>query len=139
MALGDDGAVSPGPVRVGATVLVPDHGHTKRGDGGLLSRSVIHLAFGPRDYVAKTAAYTLSELDEICFVSASGGAVTITLPDAAGIHGKVYIIKKVDASVNAVTVDGAGADTIDGAATYALALQYASVTVCSDGTNWGVL
>jgi hypothetical protein len=37
-----------------------------------------------------------------------------------------------------VTVDGNASETIDGALTYALAVQYQSITIISDGTNWHI-
>lgn len=58
----------------------------------------------------------------------------LTLPAASTCSGKIFIIKKSDASANAVTVTRAGADTIDGATTYALSTQYQSVTLISDGS-----
>jgi len=45
-------------------------------------------------------------------------------------------IKKTDASANAVTVDGNGAETIDGSTTVSLAAQWDFITVVSNGTNW---
>lgn len=71
-------------------------------------------------------------------VDASGGAVTITLPTAVGIDGQTYIIRRTNSGANAVTIDGDGAETINGAANYVLTAQYQSVTVASDGANWGV-
>lgn len=64
-------------------------------------------------------------------VDASGGAVAATVSHLAGTR---VVIKKVDASGNAVTV-ALDAGTIDGAATYVLTVQYQSVTVVTDGTN----
>lgn len=87
--------------------------------------------------VAKTAAYTLTAGD--CFVEcdATGGAFSITLPAVADVNiGKVYHIKKTDASVNAVTIDGSGAETIDDSATASLAAQYDSVSVINNGSEW---
>lgn len=81
---------------------------------------------------------TLGSQDEIVYVDASGGAVTITLPDARRFWGYSFTVKKLDASVNAVTLDGDGA-LIDGAATYPLAAQYEVVRVASDGTDWWVV
>lgn len=92
-----------------------------------------------RPFVAKTAAYTLTSVDDTVFVDATAGAVTVTLPTAVGIAGKCYTVKKIDVSVNAVTVDGDGAETVDGAAGAGLPLQWNSVTVCSDGANWGIV
>ena len=45
-------------------------------------------------------------------------------------------VKKIDSSVNAVTIDPNSSETIDGAATVALAGQYDAITAVSDGTNW---
>jgi hypothetical protein len=69
-------------------------------------------------------------------VDASGAARTITLPTAVGIPGRTYTVIKTDSSGNAVTIDGDGAETINGAATYALAAQYDGVTIISTGVGW---
>jgi len=82
-----------------------------------------------------TAAYTAA-YDAVIRCDASAGAFTVSLPTASGIKGKAYLIKKVDSSANAVTIDPYGTETIDGAATITLASQYDSVIVVSDGTNW---
>lgn len=92
-----------------------------------------------RTFTSKTAAYTLTSTDDGLTCDASGGAFTVTLPPSSGIAGKEYTIFKSDASANAVTVDGNASETINGAATFILANQYASVTVKSDGTNWGIV
>jgi hypothetical protein len=92
-------------------------------------------------YVAKTANYTADATDYTILVDATSGAVTITLPAAAGtaVAGRIYIIKKTDVSGNAVTVDANGSETIDGATTYPLASQWKYVTIQSDGVNWFVI
>jgi len=82
-----------------------------------------------------TGTYTAAN-DAVIRCDASAGAFTISLPTASGIKGKAYLIKKVDSSTNAVTIDPYGTETIDGAATVTLASQYDSVIVVSDGTNW---
>ncbi|MDP3785966.1 MAG: hypothetical protein Q8R05_00195, partial [Candidatus Omnitrophota bacterium] len=66
----------------------------------------------------------------------TAAAFSITLPAASGNTGRSYTIKKIDSSVNAVTVDPNAAETIDGAATYALSAQWKYVTAVSNGTNW---
>lgn len=90
----------------------------------------------------KTAAYTVAVDDDTktIAVDATAGAVTITLLAAAtATDGFQITIKKTDSSANAVTVDGNGAELIDGAATFVLPLQYAGVTLRCDGTGWHVL
>ena len=69
------------------------------------------------------------------FVAASNtGTVTITLP--AGHAADDTIIVKKTGSGGTVTVDANGAETIDGVANYVMSIQYESVTLISDGTNW---
>ena len=79
---------------------------------------------------------TLTASNTTTSVDASAAAVTITLPLASQHVSRVYSIKKIDASANAVTITPSGADTIDGAATYSLAAQWDSVTLVSDGSQW---
>lgn len=83
---------------------------------------------------SKTTTYTAVPGDVIpC--DATGGAFTVNLPAASGVVQSISI-KKTDASINAVTIDGNGAETIDGAATRLLSTQYEAVTLWSNGTNW---
>lgn len=64
------------------------------------------------------------------------GAITVNLPTAVGRAGRVFIIKKVSANSDTVTVDPAGAETIDGQTTAALSIQYDFLVIQSDGANW---
>lgn len=85
----------------------------------------------------KTTTYTALAGD-VLLCDATGAAFTVTLPAAATVSGQSISVKKTDASANAVTVDGDGAETIDGATTLPLATQYTAVTLWSDGTSWWV-
>jgi hypothetical protein len=69
-------------------------------------------------------------------VDATLGAVVLTLPTALLSKWMQYTFKKTDASVNTVTVDAAGAETIDGALTVVMTLQWERITIQSDGTAW---
>lgn len=89
--------------------------------------------------VAKTGAYTATSSDHVILCNASGGAFTITLPAASGVLGIIYHIKKTDSSGNAVTVDGNGSETIDGATTASLTAQYESIMIVCDGSNWHII
>lgn len=99
----------------------------------------IYDAFNFLSVVTKTAAFTAKVDDDVILGDATAGAFSVTLPTAVGIRGRRYTIKKIDSSGNAVTIDGAGAETIDGAATVALGTQYAFRTIVSNGTNWSVI
>jgi len=68
--------------------------------------------------------------------NATSAPFTITTPLAADLEGQTIQIMKVDASANAVTIDGNGAETINGSATQTLSAQYDFMNVVSDGANW---
>jgi hypothetical protein len=51
--------------------------------------------------------------------------------------GFKYQIK--NASANTITIDPNSTETIDGALTFALSTQYASVTIITDGSNWFII
>jgi hypothetical protein len=87
----------------------------------------------------KTGAYTLINTDSTILGDATSAAFTLTLPTAVGIAGRIYTLKKIDSSVNAVTIDGNGAETIDGEATYSLSTQWKYVSIQSDGSNWVII
>jgi hypothetical protein len=94
---------------------------------------------GNNSVVTKITTYTITTADRTILANASGGAFVITLPTAVGNTGLVFTVKKIDATANVVTLDGAGAETIDGAANYALTVQYESVDVVSDGVGWNIV
>lgn len=93
-----------------------------------------------------TGTYTVTVNDSTVLVN-SAGAVTVTLLSAAacgttqppvkGDNGRMFTIKSIGAG--AVTVATTGGQTIDGAATYSLGVQYKYVKVQSDGANWWVV
>jgi hypothetical protein len=92
-----------------------------------------------RRVVSKTTNYTATAADEYILCDASGGAFTITLPTAVGINGKLFTIKKTDSSGNAVTVDGDGSETIDGALTKLISAPYDAMKIISDNANWHIV
>ncbi len=77
--------------------------------------------------------------EHVVFADATGGIITISLPKATENKGKVYIIKKIDVSVNDVVIDADGTETIDGALTNTLSAQFAFVKIISDGTQWFII
>ncbi len=89
--------------------------------------------------VTKTIAYTSQLIDGCILCDATGGAFTVTLLSAVNNNGKIYTIKKIDVSANAITVDGDGSETIDGATTKSLASQYDYIQIQSDGANWNII
>ena len=88
---------------------------------------------------SKTANYTCTASDNVLLCNASSGAFTITLPTAVGALGRTYTVKKTDSSTSAVTIATTSSQTIDGATTRAISLQYGYIEVTSDGSNWQVV
>ncbi len=88
---------------------------------------------------AKTANYTITSSDTVIMADATSGNVTITLPVASGVSGYRFFVKRTDASGNTVSVARSGSDTIDGQTSQSLALQYTSLTIVSDGSNWYII
>lgn len=84
-----------------------------------------------------TATATLDQTHNV--VLCSGGAFTVTLPAASTNTGKVYYIKKTDGGTNYITIDGNSAETIDGAATVVLYVQYDALRIICDGSNWHII
>jgi hypothetical protein len=74
-------------------------------------------------------------------VAASGGAVTLTLPAASAAGGTpiVFTFVRTDATANALTIQRAGADTIEGGTSLAIPRD-GRVTLRSDGASaWRVV
>ena len=80
--------------------------------------------------------YTELVTDWLLLCDCSSGAITVDLLTAVGKAGRVLTIKKTDTSANVVTVDPAGAQTIEGETTGEITLSGESWTLVSDGTNW---
>lgn len=90
--------------------------------------------------VSATGALTADQAGLVS-VSAASGAVTLTLPaaNAAGGLPLQFVFVRTDTSTNAVTIQRAGGDTIEGATTLPIPLS-GRVTLRSDGTSaWRVV
>lgn len=88
-----------------------------------------------------TTSYSQQSSDSILLVDddTAGSTVTINLLlGSTAYDGSTLKIKKLGTTAN-VIIDGSGAQTIDGAATFTLTTQYESVTIVCDGTNWFII
>lgn len=100
------------------------------------------VAAGSSQVVTKTTSYTINSTnnDVIIFADNTSGPVTITLPVASTVAGYRFYVKRIDGVVaNACTIARSGSDTIDGATSQTLDLQYTAIAVVSNGTNWYIL
>lgn len=87
----------------------------------------------------EVGAYTAVATDYLIRADATSAGFTITLPAATGT-GQMYHIKKIDSTANVVTIDGAGAETIDGATTKTISVQYSSFTIADVAAGvWNIV
>lgn len=85
---------------------------------------------------SRTAIATLvagSSWNNLC--DATTASFTLTLPAASASSGQMLWFKKIDSTVNTITIQRAGTDTIDGATTYVLSTQYKYVEIVNNGSN----
>jgi len=82
---------------------------------------------------------TLTDAHSLVLVNAGSSDRIISLPTAVGITGRIYTIKKTDNGSKKVTVVGRTSETIDGAASFSLNLQWNFVAIQSDGSNWMII
>lgn len=91
------------------------------------------------DAVDAWTAGGTTEFTDLILCDATSGAFTIDLPSAIKSAGRRLVFKKIDATANAITLDGDASETIDGATTNAsLASQYDTITLVCDGTAWWI-
>lgn len=86
-----------------------------------------------------TTDTTLTSSDYLVLVDATAGNVIVTLPASDTKEGYQIIVKKIDVSVNTVTIEPDGSETIDGAANKVLTTQFEVVRTASDGATWWVV
>lgn len=83
-------------------------------------------------------AEAISDNDFFLAIDATLNAVTATLPSAATVKaGLSYWLVRTDSVLaNAVTIATTGGETINGSPSAAISLQYGSLQIVSDGSNW---
>lgn len=122
-------------------VLTVDTINNRVGIGTTAPNSKLHLSgsFSASIETVTASSDTLDETNHIVLCDCTSNAITVNLPTAVGIDGRVYHVKKVDSTGNTVTIDGSSAQTIDGDLTQIIDTQYDSIMIVSDGSNWLIL
>lgn len=87
-----------------------------------------------------SATYDLLVSDNILNViyTTTGAVTSLTLPTAQTTRGRSIIIKDSggNASANNITIDTEGSELIDGLSTKVISVDYDSINLYSDGTDW---
>jgi hypothetical protein len=94
----------------------------------------------PVSVVTKTANYTITTADDVILVDGTSGAFTITMPPANSSPSKIYTIKRIDNTLaNVVTIDGSGAELIEGSSSVSSCTIGEVYKLASTGTAWTIL
>ena len=89
--------------------------------------------------VTKTADFLLGTATDVILADTSTGPITISLPTAANASGKLFWIKKIDASANLVTIDPDGSECIDNELLISLCNEGDTVQIVSNGSQWYII
>jgi hypothetical protein len=96
-----------------------------------------------RAITSVSGTLTLNNTHSTVLVDASAGPVVVNLPDSStpGYNGRIYVVKKIDNTANAVTITRGGSDLIDGATTAPITTQYTALTVQAHTTSlsWNII
>ena len=103
-----------------------------------LSTFEVNGSYGQKVTTVTTNAI-LDDTHSIVICDNGAVAKTITLPTAVGITGRIYTIKRGEASTADVTIMTSSSQMIDGEMDYMLMNAKESVTIVSNGSNWKVM
>lgn len=114
-----------------------DTGRIKIGDGATAWTGLAYRfetgGGGGYTYATTAVGYTETATSGEKIVAVTASGQTIVLPTAVGNTAKLTFKLMV---AGTLTLDGNGAQTIDGGATAVLTEQYQSATLYSDNANW---
>jgi hypothetical protein len=83
--------------------------------------------------------YTPTYDDWLILCDTSGGSIDVVLPDPTNNSGKMYVIKKIDASNQVDITAGDGSILIDDATTHSSNAKNGYDQVVSDGTQYWII
>lgn len=121
--------VAPPGTPVAALGALPDESEAGGGGGG---------GGSPEWNVRFISSVDTAAIGDLMACDPSSAGFAVNLPaSSAGTAGQSIRIKNDSDSTNVITITPDGSDTIDGAATFAIAVARASVDLVDDGTgNW---
>ncbi len=83
--------------------------------------------------------YTVIDAEDVILADATAGAITINLPPLSNSLGRAMWMKNIGSGANAVTLDGDGADQIEGSLTYVLSAADEGVMIIGAAASWFVV
>ena len=94
---------------------------------------------GDLNVQAKSANFTAAVDEDFYPCDATSAAFTATLPAPSSCSGKIFILKKIDNTLNAITIVAADSSLIDGAASQGLSNQWEILRLISNGSVWYIV
>jgi len=95
--------------------------------------------------VVTAATKTLDKTHSTILGDATAASQVFTLPTRASAYnandkiGRIYNVKKIDSTVNTVTLKGNGTENIDGSNTQVHSVQYNNFTVQAGSQEWHII
>lgn len=87
-----------------------------------------------------SSSYSITAGDNTILANTSSAAITLTLPTASGITGRIYTIKKIgNGGIDKELIISPAAGTIDGGSNYTIYNDWTYVTLQTDGSNWYII
>ena len=87
-------------------------------------------------YRSVTTSGNVVSGDYLIIADATAGAITMTLPPAALVPGRIYAFKRINSGANQVIIDGYASETIDGATSHSMSPQWNSLIIMTNGVAW---
>jgi hypothetical protein len=84
-----------------------------------------------------SATYSVIAMNQILKFDCTSNAIVVSLPLASSFIGQSFTIRKID-SINILTINPNGTDTINSYSTMIFQYKNSTVTLISDGTNWNL-
>ena len=113
-----------------------------KGDTGATGATGAAGADGGTYTVATQTAATRNETGTsgtiIILCDCTSNAITVNMPTAVG-NTATFVIKKIDSSANAITIDAFSTQTIDGGLTAVLQVKDESLSLISDNANLKII
>ncbi len=114
---------------------------TNDGSSNFGAKSLISYGEAVREDVSNSVRAVLittaiSPRDKLVLCDMASGAYSVYLPPAVENDGLELEIKKTSSDFTVLTIDGHGAETINGDATTTLNTQWETLKLRSDGANW---
>lgn len=122
----------------GSTNVVFSASPTLTGTANVGSISATGTIHGRYVRTATAISYTALTSDTIVGVTSTAAPRTITLPDSATAGSGFYLVVKDEsgaAGTNNITITRAGSDTIDGATSIVITVNYGVLKIYSDGAG----